>query len=561
MEKILDNQYYDLIISNALVPTYNTGDNITPLNEMNSLLHLLKNPMEACDLGEYPYHFFPALYTLEPTIGAAMPDREVKAAQEVLPEMGLHGRGVIIGVVDTGIDYRHPVFMHNDGTTRIISIWDQTKQNSIPPRGFTFGAEYTRELLNFALISDDPLAMAPTMDTVGHGTAIASIIAGRPNEENGFSGVIPEADLVVVKLKEAKRNLKALFSVPENSLCFQESDIMLGIRYIIEVARRLNRPLVICLAVGSSQGGHDGKGPFSAYLDYVVQLPKTDVIVSAGNEANNRRHYYNNTQTGPFYNNFQLTVGVNDRKFFIEIWPYIPSRLFIEITAPTFESSQVVYPSMEVYCQKITFQSVRTEVWVNNIFFEEETGEQLILLRFQNASPGSWYFRIGSVSVEPFSFHCWLPSGNLISNETFFSDSDPNTTITAQGDAEYPLTVTAYNQQNGEILPESGRGYTRLGQIKPDIGAPGYRIPCAIPENQYGTITGTGAAAAHAAGVGAMIMEWAYSKGNYTAVTGNQVNRLLVREAQRAQDVSYPNNIWGYGKLDVEEVFKRLSGQ
>lgn len=558
MEKILDNRYYDLIISNAVVPTYNTGDNITPLNEMSSLLHLLKDPMEACDLGVNPYHLFPALYTLESTICEEIPN--MKAAQEA-PEMGLHGRGVIVGVVDTGIDYRHPAFMYNDRTTRIISIWDQTIQGSAPPRGFTFGADYTKELINFALISDDPLAMVPTVDTVGHGTAIASIIAGRPNDDNTFTGVIPEADMVVVKLKEAKRNLKALFSVPENALCFQESDIILGIRYIVGVAQRLNRPLIICLAVGSSQGGHDGKGPSSVYLDYLVQLPKTGVIVSAGNEANNQRHYYNNTQVGPFYNNFQLTVGINDPKFFMEIWPYIPSRLFIEVTAPTFESSQVVYPTMVVGCHKITFQTLRTEIWVNNILFEEETGEQLILLRFQNASPGTWHFRIGSVSDEPFSFHCWLPSGNLISNETFFPDSDPNTTITAQGDAAHPLTVTAYNQLNEEILPESGRGYTRLGQIKPDIGAPGYRIPCAIPENRYGTITGTGAAAAHVAGVAAMVMEWAYSKGNYTAVTGNQVNRLLVREAQRAPDETYPNNIWGYGKLDSEEVFKRLLEQ
>ncbi|WP_394525124.1 S8 family peptidase [Lacrimispora sp. JR3] len=555
MEKILDDGYYDLIISNAVVPTYNTGDNITPLNEINSLLHLRKDSMEPCDLGEYPYHMFPALYTLESTICGNIP--HMKAAQEV-PEMGLGGRGVIIGIVDTGIDYQHPAFMYNDSTTRIISIWDQTKFGGTPPRGFTFGAEYTRELLNFALISDDPLAMVPTVDEVGHGTAIASIIAGRPNEEIGFAGVTPEADMVVVKLKEAKRNLKTLFSVPEDALCFQESDIILGIRYVVGVAQRLNRPLVICLAVGSSQGGHDGKGPSSMYLDYLVELPKTSVVVSAGNEANSRRHYYNNTETGPFYNSFQLTVGTNDRKFFMEIWPYIPSRLFIEITAPTFESSQVMDPSINGSCQKLTFQTVRTEVWINNIFFEEETGEQLILLRFQNAAPGTWYFRIGSVSDEPFSFHCWLPSGNLISNETFFPDSDPNTTITAQGDATNPLTVAAYNQQNGEILPESGRGYTRLGQVKPDISAPGYRIPCAIPENRYGTITGTGAAAAHTAGVAAMVMEWAYSKGNYTAVTGNQVNRLLVREAKRTQDETFPNQIWGYGILDDDEVFRRL---
>lgn len=557
MEKILDNRFYDFIINNALIPTYNTGDNITPVNDVTSLVHIPRDQMEPCDLGKNSYHLFPALFTLESTVSCDEPD--IKALQES-PDVNMYGRGVLVGVVDTGIDYRHPVFTHNDRTTRIISIWDQTQEGSVPPRGFTFGAEYTRELINFALISDQPLSLVPTVDTIGHGTAIASIMAGRRDDAHNFAGISPEADLVVVKLKEAKANLKEVFFVPQNALCYQESDIMLGIRYLTGVANRLNRPIVICLALGSSQGGHDGRGPLSSYLDYLVQLPRTGVVVSAGNEGNNQRHYYNRTDIAPFYNSFQLAVGRIDQEFMMEIWPYIPSSLFIEITTPTYETSQIMNPTVEG-CQRITFQTVSGEVWVNNILFEEETGDQLILLRFRNIPSGTWYFRVGSMTGEPFSFHCWLPSGNLISNETFFINSDPNTTITAAGDSAHPLTITAYNQQTGEILLESGRGYTRLGMVKPDIAAPGYRIPCAIPEGRYGTITGTGAAAAHTTGVAATAMEWAYSKGNYTAVTGNQVNRLIIREAARDENQTYPNNIWGYGKLDPSEMYKRLLSQ
>lgn len=557
MEKIMDNRYYDFIINNALIPTYNTGDNITPLTDVNSLVHILREQMDACDLGRSPYHMFPALFTLESTLSYDTPDLFTTEASS---NVTTSGRGVIVGVVDTGVDYRHSAFMHNDNTTRIISIWDQTLVDSVPPRGFTFGAEYTKELINFALISDDPLSLVPTVDTIGHGTAIASIIAGRRDDTYNFSGVSPEADLIVVKLKEAKDNLKEIFFVPENALCYQESDIMLGIRYMVGVANRLNRPIVICLALGSSQGGHDGRGPSGVYLDYLVQLPKTGVVISAGNEGNNQRHYFNNTVTAPFYHNFQLVVGRNDREFMVEIWPYILSNLYIEITTPTFETSQIINASVES-CQRITFQTISGEVWVNNILFEEETGDQLILVRFRNIPPGTWYFRVGSNRGEPFSFHCWLPSGNLISNETYFLNANPDTTITADGDSSHPLTVTAYNQQNGEILLESGRGYTRLGLVKPDVGAPGYRIPCAIPEGRYGTITGTGAAAAHTTGVAATVMEWAYSLGNYTAVTGNQVNRLIIREADREENQTYPNNIWGYGKLDPINIFKRLSSQ
>ncbi len=242
----------------------------------------------------------------------------------------------------------------------------------------------------------------------------------------------------------------------------------------------------------------------------------------------------------------------------MEIWPYIPSRLFIEIIAPTWESSQIIYPSFSD-CKKIVFQSVDSIVWVNNIIFEEETGDQLILVRFQNVVAGIWSIRVGSTENEGFSYHAWLPSGNLISNETFFLNSNPDTTITAQGDAIHPLTVTAYNQLDGNILSESSRGYTRLGLIKPDLGAPGYQLPCALPDFQYGNATGTGAAAAHAAGVAAMSMEWAYNKGNYTSVTGYQVNRLLIRGARRNPENIYPNNIWGYGQLDAANMFRQLT--
>ena len=242
----------------------------------------------------------------------------------------------------------------------------------------------------------------------------------------------------------------------------------------------------------------------------------------------------------------------------MEIWPYLPSRLSIEITTPGRETSQIVYPLFGA-CQRLVFQSSQTVVWVNNINFEEETGDQLILLRFENTDPGIWQFRVSSDEREPFSFHSWLPSGNLLTNETFFLNADANTTITAQGDAMHPLTVTAYNQLNDTIIPESSRGYTRLGQIKPDIGAPGYHLSCALPGNQYGTITGTGAAAAHAAGIAAMVVEWSYSKGNFTSITGNQINRVIVRGARRDSPDNYPNNIWGYGRIDAERIFAQLS--
>ena len=192
--------------------------------------------MDLCNLGLYPYYRFPTLYTLASELSIS---RSGITRIQSNPLLSLYGRGVIVGVIDTGIDYCHPAFKFSGNTTRILSIWDQTIQTEKPPEGFTFGSEYNREIINFALESGDPLSIVPTNDENGHGTAIASIIAGGPDASQSFSGVVPEAQLIVVKLKEAKQNLKKIFCVNEDALCYQETDIILGIRYVFSFARRL----------------------------------------------------------------------------------------------------------------------------------------------------------------------------------------------------------------------------------------------------------------------------------------------------------------------------------
>jgi subtilisin family serine protease len=555
MQKILDDNYYDLIISNVMIPYYDTGDNITPMSIRNSLAHVPNMPVEPCDLGLYPYNAFSSIATLNSTVSL---EKSGVGTVQRNPYLALFGREIIVAVIDTGIDYQHQAFLHNDGTTRILSLWDQTIQEGVAPEGFTYGTEYTREHINVALKSDDPLSIVPSADTNGHGTAIASVMAGKPNQENSFSGVVPEAELLVVKLKQAKNSLRKIFFVPEDVECYQETDLVIGISYVISVAQKLNRPIVICVAMGSSQSSHDGRGATSFILNHLVRQPHIGITVSAGNEGGKHRHYYNSTPAEPFQNDFELNVGEKDRLFAFEIWPFAPARLSIEVTAPNRETTGEVFPSLGE-CRKFSFVLNRSVVWINNTIFEEETGDQLILLRFQDPLPGIWTIRVRNLENGPFSFHAWLPSGDMISEETFFLNSDPNTTVIPPGNATSPLTVTAYNQFNNSILPESGRGYTRTGGVKPDIAAPGYQLSCAVPGNQYGSITGGGSAAAHAAGIIAMVFEWAIPRGNYTGITGSDVNRLIIRGAQRSSTESYPNNVWGYGRIDVNALFERLT--
>ncbi|MFT4005987.1 MAG: S8 family peptidase [Lacrimispora sp.] len=555
MLKILDNGYYDLIINNILVPSYDTGDNITYLSRRQSLLHVPVTTTNPCDLGRFIYSSFPSLYT--PTSTVALEKSGVTTVQQN-PALALAGQGVLVAVMDTGIDYQHPAFRYSDGSTRILTIWDQTEQSGTIPTDFTFGSEYSKEQINEALNAENPLSVVPTTDTVGHGTAIASIMAGTPNEDGSFSGVVPQAELVVIKLKEAKPILKDIHFAPPNALCYQESDFILAVRYAITVAANFNRPLSICFAMASNQGGHDGKGALSNYLDYLSLLPGTAVSVSAGNEGNRQRHYFNSTLLAPYYNDVELRVGNQDSRFSMEIWSYSPARLSIDISSPNRESTQPIFSALG-QCRRFNFIFNQTTIYVNNTIFEEESGDQLILLRFNNPLPGVWYLRLQNPENEPFSFHAWLPAGDLLSNETFFLNSNPDTTITSPGNGRHQLTVTAYNQLNDSIMTESSRGYTRTGEIKPDIAAPGFQIPCAVPGGLYGTATGTGAAAAQAAGIVAMVFEWAVVKGNYPRMTGNDVNRLLISGATRSSSFTYPNNVWGYGQIEVNRLFERFT--
>ncbi len=555
MEKILDENYYDLIIDNILVPSYDIGNNITYLNERHSLLHVLSGQVDACDLGTSPYHRFPSIYTLTSTI--SLEASGVTAVQRN-PALNLFGTGALIGIIDTGVDYMHPAFKRNDGTTQIVSIWDQTIQTGEPPQGMTFGSEYTKELINLALQSSEPLSVVPSQDEVGHGTALASIAAGNPNTGQDFSGVAPDAELVVVKLKQAKNNLRRVVFVPDDVICYQESDIMLAARYLLSVADRLGRPITICTALGSNDGSHDGQSALSSYYDYIARLSRVCIAVSAGNEGNSGRHYYGNITASPYESEFELRVDIADRLFSIEIWPYAPSRLSIDIISPSGESTSPIYPRINT-CERFSFVFSTGVIWVNNISFEEETGEQLILLRFDNPAEGIWRFIVHNLEDEPFSFHAWLPSGDVLSRNTYFLQPNPDTTITSPGNSIHTLTVTAYNQDSGSILIDSSRGYTRTGFPKPSLAAPGYELTCALPNNRYGTLTGTGAATAHTCGIIALIFEWAVTRGNYTSITGVDINQLLIRGASRSPNNTYPNNIWGYGQIDVNGVFERLA--
>lgn len=554
--EIISEDYIDLIVENELLPSF-TNVNSTTITFVNTVIHIPKSNFDKCSIGKglFPYSAFPLLYTLESTISL-----EKSGIQQIQlnPNFSLYGQGVVIGVVDTGIDYQHEAFLGRDGTSKIISIWDQTiNDGAPPPTGFSYGTEYTKAQIDEALSSDDPLSVVPSTDLDGHGTMVAGIIAGTPKISENFSGIVPDSQIVVTKLKPAKIINKEILSVSADQLCYQENDIMFGVSYCLSIAQSLNRPLVVCIAMGSSLGGHDGYGPLSRYLGYIMRLPSTGAVISAGNEGNTRRHFFGTTRPANETTEFEVNVGSQDREFLMEIWQQVPYRISLDIRSPTGEYIAPIYPTLEE-CIEINFIFEPTILYINNMIFDSQSGDQLILVRFSNAQEGIWRFGVRNIENMQSDFNAWLPSGNLISEETYFLNSNPDITITSPGNSPDPATITAYDPTTEGIATFSSRGFTRIGGIKPDLAAPGVNLTCPTLNNSYGSVSGTGAAAAHTAGIMAMVLEWGIVEQNFIPINGFIIKELLIRGAKRYPTMSYPNNIWGYGKVDVYGLFRML---
>jgi subtilisin family serine protease len=478
-----------------------------------------------------------------------------------VPTLNLLGQGVLIGLIDTGIEYTHEAFKNADGTSRVLSIWDQTIQNeNARPPGLYYGTEYSQEQINEALRSPEPLSIVPSTDTNGHGTALAGIAAGNVNEENNFSGVAPGAEFVVVKLKEAKRFTREFWKIPEGPVCYQQNDILLGIRYLIEKAASVNRPISIIIGVGTSQGAHDDRGFLSNILSNQAALSGVCISVSAGNEGSSMHHYRGQIQQGSKYDTMELNVGPNETGFSMEIWGKAPNTFSIDISSPSGEYIARI-PARLNENQVVRFIFERTIINIDYQIIESETGDQLILLRFTEPAEGIWRFRVylsGDLSAD---FHTWLPITPFLGTGTYFIRPDPYTTITSPGNTTVPIVATAYNYTNETLFIDASRGFTRDNNISPTLAAPGVNLVAPALGNTYAPVTGTSIAAAHTAGVGALLLEWGVVRNRYSQMDSIDIRNILIRGTVKNPNFNYPNREWGYGILNLYNSFTSLSGE
>lgn len=473
----------------------------------------------------------------------------------------LRGKGTVIGILDTGIDYTHEAFRNADGSTRIVSIWDQTIESPSPPSGFYYGTEYLEEQINSALLSPEPHLVVPSVDELGHGTTMAGIAGGSRNVARRFSGVATEATFIIVKLRYAKPFVRDFFKIPQDSICYSESDIIIAIKYIYELSRRLGLPLSLCIGLGTSQGGHDARSPLNQYLDFLSDQRKLGISIAAGNEGSSRHHFMGNIPKNTTYETVNLNVGNNVSGFSMELWGTKPSLFSIDILSPSGEYIPPLVPIQE-QSHEITFTFDHCKIYIDYDLVESYTGDQLILLRLSGPPPGVWRFRIYRVGVLPASFHIWLPIRAFLGDDSYFLKPDPMVTITSPGNATLPIVTTAYNPVGEALFTDAGNGFTRTNMKNPSIASPGVNLIVPVvedgSENRYGYATGTSLAAAFTAGVVALLLQYSSTFRFPSSYNTIEMKSILILGARRRTGLEYPNPEWGYGVLDFYNSLRIL---
>lgn len=534
-------------------------DCIDFINYQFAVVHLPLESVRELTLSTAAYTAIPKLYSLLDL--TSMDASGILAANE-LPPLSNHGRGVMIGFIDTGIDYQNPLFMNSDGSTRILGIWDQTEGNGniVPENTFRsqYGTQYTKNQIDLALNSADPLSVVPSRDTNGHGTFLASIAAGNADETAGFSGAATECYIGVVKLKQAKQYLRDFFLIKEGANAYQENDIMMGVTYLFALARQYNTPLVICLGIGTNMGSHVGKSNLGIFLDEMSGYNGTAFVAAAGNETGFAHHYRGVTSPADNVHNVEIKVGESDTGFSMELWAQDVGVYTVGFISP---SGQVVQglPARTENAKTLNFLLEGTEITVYSRIVASASGSQMIFLRFKDPLPGIWTIVVTNVIDISDTFHIWLPGRGFISDDTGFLRPDPDTLVTGPGNAQYPITVGAYDHTTGGIYIHSSRGYSRSGQIKPEIAAPGVDIlGASLTPGSYTRMTGTSVAAAHVAGAAAILLHWGVLERNNFYMNSSTIKTYLIRGAKRNPALTYPNREFGYGTLDLYQAFLRL---
>ena len=469
--------------------------------------------------------------------------------------LSLRGKGTLIGIVDSGIDYENAEFRNEDGTTRIVSLWDQSV-NGRPPAGYLAGTEYTREQIDAALATEDKEVrrqMVKTSDVSGHGTAVAGIAAGngRGSEGRRFRGAAPEAELIIVKM-----------GAPREGGFPRTTELMRGVDYIVRKAVELRRPVAINISFGNTYGSHDGTSLVERFLNDIADMWKNVICIGSGNEGASAGHVSGKVRR-QISETVELAVQQREPARSIQIWKSYVDEMGVSVISPSGRQAGPFYEflgaqryilgdtELLIYYGEPKPYSVKQEIYLSLL-----PGKQYI-------ESGVWKIVLTPGRIVDGEYQMWLPTQSSLNMGTAFLQPNSMSTLTIPSTASLAVTVAAYDARTFSYADFSGRGpagmYEGENVLKPDIAAPGVRVTAPVPGGGYQSFSGTSFAAPFVTGSAALLMEWGIVRGNDPYLYGEKVKAYLRKGAkQLAGYERWPNALLGYGALCVRDSLPGL---
>ncbi|WP_097034085.1 S8 family peptidase [Clostridium tertium] len=477
--------------------------------------------------------------------------------------LNLTGKGIIIGMIDTGIDYLNKEFIREDGTSRIIKIWDQTI-NTNRKGNLYIGTEYLNEDINRAIesskIGHNPYDIVASKDEIGHGTNMAGIIGARGYDSN-IEGIATDCEFMIVKLLPSPNYIKIL---RENNLpvvpVYNNSEVLSAIEYLRRSAYELRKPLVLYIGVGSYNGSHDGHNITDRFITAIARRRDIVFVAGTGNAGNYEGHSTNFISNEGEVKNSELLMTKELKIFVMHIWIQKPNKMSLNIIAPSGEESGFIVPNIESRDTRI-FYLINTKVEIRSYDPESFTGHQLFILNFSEIKPGIWMIKLRGEYITDGRYDIWLQDKYILPEGTKFLNPNPYNTLTIPSTAKNLITVAYYNGLNNSLVSASGKGFNTNGLINPDIATEGINIlTTSSGSNNISKVSGSSAASAIVAGACALLLQWGIVDKNNLSMYSIKLRSLLIYSADRDDIYEYPNEDLGYGRLNLLEVFKVLGG-
>lgn len=517
------------------------------------------------------YHIIPKLYA---TVDLSSFDSSGISNVLNQPVLDVKGRGVIAGIIDTGIDYTYDIFKSSPVNSRIGVLWDQTAENTDRDdnsqnnnTGVLFGNVYYQQDINKALAvmeeGGDYNNIIDSYDESSHGTYVAGVVAA----------AAPEVELAVVKLKPAKQYLRKYFFIADDQQVYEETDLMLGVRFLLEYARLQRKPLVILISLATGSGPRTGATPLANVLALAAARTNVAVVTAVGNEADNRTHVSATavSDNSPYV--CELNVGADEEGIVIELWAGTMDILSVGFVSPSGEIVARI-PAKDNVINTHDFIFEKTRITVEYQVVEELSGFELVFIRMIRPAQGVWRINVYSLTTILGTFNMWLNMKKLMGSDTYFLNSNPDTTLLEPSSDERVISVGSYNHRTGSADIDSGRGYNAKGAVKPDVVAPGVNVIWPPYDNNINSnsvnvhgvmrvMSGTSVAAAHVAGMAALLLQWGVTDGNNRLMGNNQIKSILTRGAVRNVNIEqegegYPDPVSGYGRVNIMDSFLQL---